>query len=56
MPWGPKDAPKYTKKATSAVAKRQWRDVANSVLKRTGDESRAIRAANAVVSRRKKAK
>lgn len=56
MPWSPKDATKYTKKATSAIAKRQWRDVANGVLKSTGDESRAIRAANAVVARRKKAR
>jgi len=53
MPWGPKDATKYTKKAKSAVAKRQWKEVANSVLKRTGDEGRAIQAANAVVGRRK---
>lgn len=56
MPWGPKDAVKHTKKATTTVAQRQWADVANGVLKRTGDEARAIRSANATVGRRKKAK
>jgi hypothetical protein len=34
------------------VAKRQWRDVANSVMKRTHDVGRAISAANAVVKKR----
>jgi hypothetical protein len=54
MPWNPKDATRHTKKAKSAKGKRQWSDVANSVLKRTGDEGRAVREANAVVGRRKK--
>lgn len=54
MPWSPKDAAKKTKKAKTPKAKRQWRDVANGVLKKTGDEARAIREANAVVGRRKK--
>ena len=42
--------------AESAVAKRQWKDVADSVLKTTGNEGRAIREANAVVARRKSKK
>jgi hypothetical protein len=54
MPWAPKDASAKTKKAKTPKAKRQWRDVANSVLAKTGDEGRAIREANAVVKRRKK--
>ena len=54
MPWGAKDASRHTKKAKSAAAKRQWAEVANSVLRRTGSESRAIRAADSVVARRKK--
>ena len=54
MPWTAKSAGKHTKKATSPTAKRQWKDVANSVLERTGDEGRAIASANAVVGRRKK--
>jgi len=54
MPWKPRDAAKKTKKAASPKAKRQWSDVANSVLKKTGDEGRAIREANAAVSKRKR--
>lgn len=54
MPWKSKDAERHTKKADTPVEQRQWKDVANSVLKRTGDEARAIRSANAVVARRKK--
>jgi hypothetical protein len=54
MPWSPKDAGRHNKKAKSGKASRQWSDVANSVLKKTGNEGRAIREANAVVGRRKK--
>lgn len=56
MPWTPKDATRHTKKAKSAKSKRQWRDVANSVLKKTGNDGRAIREANAVVGKRKATK
>lgn len=56
MPWSPEDAAKKTKKAKSPTAKRQWSDVANNVLKRTGDEARAIKSANAVVARRGKSR
>ena len=51
MPWTAKDAKRHTKHAKSAKARRQWMHVANSVLERTGDEGRAVRSANAVVSR-----
>jgi hypothetical protein len=54
MPWGPEDARRFTKKARSAKAKRQFSHVANSMLERTGDEGAAIRAANAVVKKRGK--
>lgn len=54
MPWGPKDAAKKTKRARTPKAKRQWSNVADSVLARTSDEGRAIREANAVVKRRRK--
>lgn len=50
MPWGPQDALRHTKKATSAKKKRQFSHVANSVLSSTGDEGRAIREANAAVA------
>ncbi len=53
MPWTPKDATRHTKKAKSPKAKRQFAKVANKVLERTGDEGRAIKAANAAVKKRK---
>jgi hypothetical protein len=54
MPWSPSDATRHTKKANTPKKKRQFSDVANSVLARTGDEGRAIREANAVVGRKRK--
>lgn len=52
MPWTPEDVARHNKRAAkSPKAKRQWADVANSVLKSTGDEGRAIREANAVTNR-----
>ncbi len=56
MPWGPSSAKRFTKKATTAKKRRQFSHVANSILKRTGDEGRAIRGANAAVGRKKKRK
>lgn len=54
MPWTPRDAKDKTKKARTPKARRQWRDVANTVLQKTGDEGRAVREANAVVKRGRK--
>lgn len=51
MPWSSSDAKSHTKKARNPKLARQWAHVANSALKRTGDEARAIREANAVVAR-----
>lgn len=56
MPWSASDAHAKTKKARSPKRKRQWSKVANSVLARTGNEGRAVREANAVIVRSKKAK
>lgn len=53
MPWTSKDAAKHTHKAKSEKRKRQWSEVANSILKRTGDEGRAVRGANAAVKKAK---
>ena len=53
MPWTAKDAKRHTRKAATPKTKRQWAAVADSTLKRTGDEGRAVRAANAAVARRK---
>jgi hypothetical protein len=51
MPWDKGDARGHTKKANTPKKKRQWSDVANSVLQRTHDEGRAVREANAVVAK-----
>lgn len=49
MPWTSRDAKRHTHRAKSARRQRQWSEVANSVLRRTGDEGAAVRAANGVV-------
>lgn len=51
MPWNPKDAKRFTKKAKSAKKKRQWSHVADSMLKRGESEGAAIRAANGVIKK-----
>ncbi len=51
MPWRPEEAPRHTKIADTPVLCAMWSEVANKVLAETGDEGRAIRAANAVVAR-----
>lgn len=56
MPWAAKDATGKTKKAKTPKQKRMWKDVANSVLTKTGDEARAIQTANGVLKKRAKAK
>lgn len=53
MPWRASEASEFTKKAKSKKAKRQWKDVANSVLKRGGSEGSAVRQANGVIKKRK---
>jgi uncharacterized protein YdaT len=49
MPWTSKDSSRFTKRAKSPKRKKQWAEVADSMLERTGDEGAAIRAANGVV-------
>jgi hypothetical protein len=51
MPWKPGDAKGHTKKAKSPAEQRQWSDVANSILKATGNEARAVRGANSQVAK-----
>lgn len=51
MPWTAKDASRHTRKAKSGKQKRQWSHVADSVLKKTGDEGRAIASANSVIKK-----
>lgn len=54
MPWTADDALRHTKLAADKIAQRQWAHVANGVLARTGDEARAIEAANSVIEKRHK--
>lgn len=54
MPWKPSDAPKKNKKVNTPAEKRQWAAVANKVLKSTGNDAKAVRAANAVIKKRGK--
>jgi len=49
VPWDPSDATKKTSRADTAEKRRQWAHVANEELARTGDDARAIRAANSVI-------
>ncbi len=49
-PWGPNDAVRHTKRASSPHAQEVWAHVANSVLQDSGDEGRAVREANAAVA------
>jgi uncharacterized protein YdaT len=51
MPWTSKSAKGHTKKASSGILQRQWKDVANSMLKSGKSEASAIKGANAVVGR-----
>lgn len=55
MPWTPDEAERHTHKASTQALKELWAKVANEALKRTGDEGRAIREANAVVARQAEA-
>jgi hypothetical protein len=53
MPWNAKAAKGFSKKAgKSKVASRQWAHIADSVLKKTGNEGLAIRTASGVVKKR----
>jgi len=54
MPWQPSDAPLHTHKADTPHLCRLWCEVANNVLAETGNEGRAVRAANAAVLKARK--
>src|SRR5579885_2052459 len=51
MPWTPSDAERHTKAANTPSKRELWAKIANETLQRTGNEARAIREANAVISR-----
>lgn len=49
MPWQPSESKAHTVKANTAPKQKQWSEVANSVLEKTGDDRRAVITANGVV-------
>lgn len=51
MPWQPAESEAKTRKANTPKKQRQWRDVANGVLAKTGNDARAIRTANGVIKK-----
>jgi hypothetical protein len=51
VPWTTQDVGKKNSKVKSAKRRKQWVDVANSVLKRTGDDATAIKEANGVAKK-----
>lgn len=50
MPWTYKDAKKHNKQAVGSKS-HLWASVANSILKKSNDDAKAIRIANAAVKR-----
>lgn len=56
MPWTAKDASKHTKKADTPAEKKQWAKTANSVLKSSKDEGKAVRVANSAIAKGDKKK
>lgn len=55
MPWGPSDASKYTKLATTEQDKWDWATTANAALKEyNGDDGKAIKVANAMLRKKKR--
>lgn len=53
MPWTDAEAQGHTKAATTPALKRLWAKVANASYKKHGDDTRAIKEANAAVARAK---
>lgn len=54
MPWSNKDSQRHTHKADTPQKQAQWSAVANAVLKQSGNEGKAVRAANGVIAKKKK--
>lgn len=51
MPWTGKDAKRHSKAANTPAKQKQWSSVANRVLAESGDEGKAVRIANAAVTK-----
>lgn len=57
MPWEHNEEVKHkTRKARTEKQKRQWREIANSVLEHGGSEGSAIRQASGVIKKRNRGK
>jgi hypothetical protein len=56
LPWTSRSIAKHNKRAKSAKQRRQLADIANSALKSGHSEGEAIRMANGVLKRERKAK
>ena len=54
MPWSASDAHKKTHAADTSAEKHKWQAIANTVLKKDGDEGKAIRIANAAMHKGKR--
>ena len=52
MPWTPDDATTHNKGIQSQRQRAVWAGIANETLAKTGDEGRAIRAANSAFKAR----
>lgn len=52
MPWTPEDAPAHNKGVQSKRQREVWAGIANETLAKTGNEGRAIRAANSALKPR----
>jgi hypothetical protein len=50
MPWTPNQAQEHNRGADTKKKKKVWSEVANKILRETGDEGRAVRIANHAVS------
>lgn len=53
MPWNSGDAARFTKKAKSPKAKRQWKDIADNALSRGESDATAIKEANGILKHEK---
>ncbi len=51
MPWKPEQATRFTKKAKTPEAKRQWAHIADSGLMRGLSDAEAIAEANGVIKK-----
>jgi hypothetical protein len=54
MPYTSDEAQKFTRKATTAAARRQWEHVVQHYLAKGSTEAQALRAANAAVKARRR--